>query len=293
LDIALERSAGLVDREFFALLDQIVLMARGQAQNGELAQILKLREHLLNRTEAGKVVKAQQERVRALIGKITPKMSREELADLVIDAWKADDGQQVVGTLAVAAGQLFDYQFLMTLSERIGASQGDERKRLEDLRQFLLQVQEQVSARQQQAQQAEAQQAQALLQEVLQANDPAQALAEHADEIDESFLAILAANIQQAERAKATAAVRRLRTIYEHAVAILQEDLPPDLKLLNQLLSASDEATTRQLLKENRSLLTREFIDALRPIEAEMRENGQNELADRIKSLRGQITLMA
>ncbi len=293
LDIALSRSAGLVDRDFFALFDQIVMMARGQAQSEEMAQLLKLRERLLNTTEAGKEVKAQQERVRSFIAKITPDMKREDLADLVIEAWMAEDGQQVVGTLAIAAGQLFDYQFLMTLSERIGGAQGDERKKLEELRQFLLQVQEQLAARQQQSQQAEAEQAQALLQEVLQANDPAQALREHADDIDESFLAILGANIQQAERAKATAAARRLRAIYEQAVAILQEDMPPDLQLLNKLITAPDEATVRQLLKENRVLLTREFIDALKPIEAEMRENGQAELADRIKSLRAQITLMA
>ena len=115
---------------------------------------------------------------------------------------------------------------------------------------------------------------------------------ERAEEIDDSFLSLLAANLQQAERAKVTAAVRRLRAIYEEAVKILQEDMPADLKLLNQLLTATDEATTRQLLKDNRNLLTREFVEALKPIEAEMRENGQPELADRIKSLRGQITLM-
>jgi hypothetical protein len=293
LDIALERSAGLVDRDFFALLDQIVVMARGQGQNGEMEQLLKLRERLLDKTEAGKVVRGQQERVRGLIAKITPDMSRDALADLVIDAWQAEDGQQLVGTLAVAAGQLFDYQFLMTLSERIGAAQGDARKKLEELRQFLLQIQEQLAARQQQAQQSEAQQAQAFLQEILQANDPSQLLRDRAAEIDETFLSLLAANLQQAERAKATAAARRLRSIYEQAVAILQEGMPADLKLLNQLLSAPDEATTRQLLKDNRNLLTREFIDALKPIETEMRENGQPELADRIKSLRGQITLMA
>ena len=292
LDIALERSAGLVDREFFALLDQIVMMARNQAQNGELAQILKLRESLLGKTEVGKAVRAQQERVRGFIAKITPNMDREALADLVIEAWQAEDGQQLVGTLAVAAGQVFDYQFLMTLSERIGGAQGDARKKLEELRQFILQIQEQLAARQQQAQQAEAQQAQSFLQEILQANDPAAMMRERAEEIDDSFLSLLAANLQQAERAKVTAAVRRLRAIYEEAVKILQEDMPADLKLLNQLLTATDEATTRQLLKDNRNLLTREFVEALKPIEAEMRENGQPELADRIKSLRGQITLM-
>jgi hypothetical protein len=73
---------------------------------------------------------------------------------------------------------------------------------------------------------------------------------------------------------------------------IFQENLPPEIQLLNRLLDAPDEAAARQLLKENRSLLTKEFLDALKPLENEMRNNGRSEIADRLKSLRGQAALM-
>jgi hypothetical protein len=228
------------------------------------------------------------------LAKITPNTKREELVDLIVDAWMEEDGQQVVGTLAVAAAQLFDYQFLMLLSERIGGAATPElRKKLEELRQFLVQMQEQLAARQQQSQEALAQQVQQLLGEILQANDTEAALREHIEEIDETFLSFLLANIQQAERSKATAAVRRLRAVYEQAVKILQEAMPADLQLLNRLLTAPDEAAVRQLLKENRASITPEFIESLKPLENEMRESGRAELADRIKSLRAQMTLMA
>jgi hypothetical protein len=294
LDIALERSGALIDRDFFNLLDQLVLVGRSQGQSNELEMLLKLREKLLDKTPAGQQVKQQQEKIRALLGKITPTTTREELVDLVVDAWMAEDGQQIVGTLAVAASQLFDYQFLMILSERIGgASTPEARKKLEELRQFIIQMQEQLAARQQQSQEAMAQQVQQLLQEVLQATDTEAALREHIDEIDETFLSFLVANIQQAERSKATAAVRRLRKVYDEAVKILQESMPADLQLLNQLLTAPDEATMRQMLKDNRATITPEFVESLKPLEAEMREGGRTELADRIKSLRAQMTLMA
>jgi hypothetical protein len=65
------------------------------------------------------------------------------------------------------------------------------------------------------------------------------------------------------------------------------------LQLLNQLLTAPDEPTVRQMLKDNRATITPEFVESLKPLEAEMRENGRVELADRIKSLRAQMTLMA
>jgi hypothetical protein len=292
LDIALERGAALVDRDFFNLLDQLIMMGRQQGQSNEIELLLRLREKLLDKTPAGQLVKQQQEKIRGLLGQVTPATTREQLVDLVVDAWMAEDGQQVVGTLAVAAAQLFDYQFLMILSERIGAAEAEQRKKLEELRQFIVQMQEQLAARQQQSQEGMAQQVQQLLQEVLQATDTEAALREHIEEVDDNFLSFLVANIQQAERAKATAAVRRLRAVYDQAVKILQESMPADLQLLNRLLTAPDESTVRQLIKEHRDLVTREFVDSLKPLETEMRQNGRAELADRIKSLRAQMTLM-
>jgi hypothetical protein len=294
LDLALERSAALVDRDFFNMLDQLIMMGRSQGQAEELQLLLNLREKLLEKTPAGQQVKQQQDKIRALLGKINANTSREELVKLAVDAWMEEDGQQIVGTLAVAAPQLFDYQFLMALSERIGgASSPEQRTKLEELRQFLVQMQEQLAARQQQSQEAMSQQVQQLLQEILQANDTEAALREHIEELDDTFLGFLVANIQQAERSKATAAVRRLRAVYDQAVAILQESMPADLQLLNQLLTAPDEGTVRQLLKDNRATITPEFVESLKPLENEMRESGRVELADRIKSLRAKMTLMA
>ena len=293
LDIALERGAALVDRDFFNLLEQLLMMGRQQGQSNELELLLKLREKLLDKTPAGQQVKQQQERIRALLAKITPTTSREELVNLVTEAWLAEDGQQVVGTLTVAAPQLFDYQFLMVLSERIGgASTPELRKKLEELRQFVVQMQEQLAARQQQSQESMAQQVQQLLQEVLQATDTEAALRANIEEIDDTFLSFLVANIQQAERAKATAAARRLRSVYDQAVKILQESMPADLQLLNQLLTTPDDATMRQMLKDNRAMITPEFIESLTPLETEMRQTGRAELADRIKSVRAQMRLL-
>ncbi len=294
LEIALERSAHLIDQDFFSLLDQLTLLMRGQGQMDQASALLKLREKLLETTPAGQEVKARQQRVRQLLERIQGAKNRNELLSIVLEAWQEPDGQQMVGSLAIATGgQLMDYQFLMALSERIGATQDPEaRKRLEELRQFILEVQQQIVAQQQQSQESAAQQAQALLQEVLQAQDPRAVLQENADLVDETFLALLAANLQAAERNKATAAARRLRQIYELALKILQENMPEELQLLNDLLAAPDDATVRRLLKEKRPLLTREFLDSLTPLEAEMRQGGRADIADRIKSLRGQIALM-
>ena len=293
LDILLGRSADLIDREFFTLLDQLLLMSRGQAQDGALDQLRALRDKLLESTEAGRSVKRQQDKVRAVLDRVQKSTTREQVLDIVLEAWRDENGQQMVGTLAIATGIPTDYQFLMLVSQRIDAATDvEERAELMALRTFLLEIQEQVQAQKQQSQEEMAEQVQAVLQEVLQAKDTAAALREHADAIDEMFLALLAANIRAAEQNGASAAARRLTQVYQQALVIAQERLPADMRLLNQILMAPDDAAARQLLRENRELLNRDFVENMKGLEEEMRENGRADLADRMKSLRGQIALM-
>jgi hypothetical protein len=206
-----------------------------------------------------------------------------------LEAWREEDGRDVVGSLAVALSPIFDYQFLMDVTQRMETTEDEEtRARLEELRTLVLQVQE----RQKQSQAEQSQQAQAVLQEVLQATDIKAKLREMAPYIDEGFLALLAAQIQAAEQNGATGAARRMREIYDQALDLLQETLPPDLRLLNELLSAPDDAAVRTLLRENRELLTPELLSSLQPLEEEMRANGRPEMAHRLKTLRGQVALM-
>jgi hypothetical protein len=58
------------------------------------------------------------------------------------------------------------------------------------------------------------------------------------------------------------------------------------------LLSAPDKATLTRLLQQNRDKLNKEFVASLKMLETDMRDAERNEVADRIKSLRAQISLM-
>jgi hypothetical protein len=135
-------------------------------------------------------------------------------------------------------------------------------------------------------------QAQEVLQAVLEAEDTDAALHEYAEAIDEGFLGLLAGNIERAEKSGATAAARRLRQVYDKALAMLQDQMPPELQLINQLLNAPDKAAQRKVLQENRPLLTQDFLQALRQLEDDFRSRGQADIADRLKDLRAQAALM-
>lgn len=159
---------------------------------------------------------------------------------------------------------------------------------LEKLREVVVLIQEQ----QQATQQNTAAQAQEILQAVLEAPDAAAAIREHADLIDENFLGLLAASVQRAEQNKAAAAARRLRKIYDLAMEVMQEQMSPDLRLINDLLNAADQGARRKLLEENRSLLSRDFLEALKQLEEDFRQRQGADVADRLKSIRGQAALM-
>ncbi len=292
LEIAIERDKSLIDADIFAMLDRIIVMSGATDEDGQPNPLLALREALLDNTEAGAEVRAREDKIRGILSGISQETTREELLDVFLTAWDDDDGEQVVPTLIMAVGPLIDYEFLMGLSQRIDAGESDEeREKLEMLRELVLEMQE-IQREQRQNRQPDTQQAQAVLQEVLQATDVAAKLNELSQFIDEGFLGLLAGNIQHAEQSGATGAAKRLREVYQLALKVMQDNLPPELRLVNELMTAPDPAAARALLKENRDLLTPEFVNSISSLEADLRQNGQDDLADRIKSLRGQISLM-
>lgn len=288
MEIAIQRGGGikLIDRTFFAMLDRMLVIANQQGQ-GE--PFMQLRNNLIEMTDVGKEIKAQGEHIRAVLGTINQQTTREDLIDLLLKENEGDHGGEIMATLASAVAPALDYQFLLAVNERFEAATDDALKqKLDDIRQIVMSIQEQQRA----SQQMMVQQVQQVLQEVLQAEDVDAKLAELADYIDESFLGVLAGNIQAAEQRGSKAAASRLKDIYDRAIKLIESQMPPEMRLVNQLLNADDRAEVSRLLQENRSALTPEFIEALKALEGEMRNNRRVEAADRLKTLRGQIQLM-
>ena len=251
--------------------------------------MMALRNTLLEKTEAGREIKALQDKIRALLESIQPGATREDVLDALLGAWQDEGGRDIVASAVVALGPAIDYQFLLAVANRLEqTTDAAERAKLEELRALVTDLQEQ----QQQSVQAAAAEVQEVLQAVLEAPDPAEALRQFADAIDETFLAMLAANIDRAEKNNATAAARRLHEIYDAALDIVQERMPPEMRLINQLVNAPDNGAVRKLLEENRGMLSREFIEALRQLEDDFRARNGAEVADRLKSVRGQAQLM-
>ncbi len=294
MQMVAERRKHLINKDFFALLGQVLTALSQQGQKEAAESIAAVRTHLLNTTEAGSAVKATEELLRGAIARLRPTTGREEFLDLLLEYWEqGEDGESIAVSLLTVARGLADYQFLLALTARIDASDDPEvRSPLLSLRELVVEFIQQAQQGQAQSQEAMLQQVQAFLQEVLQAANPEEMLRERSDEVSEMFLAVLASNIEQAQQKNATFAVKRLRSVYAIAVGILEEKLPPDLRLLNQLVSTKDEGEVRRLLQANRTLLSTEFVEGLRGLEDRFRGEKNNELAARIKSIRVQATML-
>ena len=289
LDIALERHKHLIDRQFFALLERLMMLSGSQGDRESVVALQSLRQALLEKTEAGRELKALQDRVEQTVRKIQPGATREDVIEILLAAWREPGGEDVAPSVAVSLAPMLDYQFLLAVSERLErTTDATERANLEKLRELVMAVQEQQQATQQSA----AAQAQEVLQAVLESTDPAAAMRENADLIDENFLGLLAANIQRAEQNNATGAAKRLRKIYDQALEVMQAQMSPELRLVNDLLNAPDQGAQRKLLEENRKLLSRDFLEALRQLEDDFRQRQGSDVADRLKSIRAQAALM-
>ncbi|MCB9137158.1 MAG: hypothetical protein H6642_02280 [Caldilineaceae bacterium] len=289
LGIAVERDKALIDREFMSLFDRIFVMSRGQMDEEGAQAFQAVRTRLLDSTEAGAQVKAREARLRSLLAEIDETSTRTDVLDLLLAVMANPEDEDLLPSLAVSVLPVLDYEFLLELSQRLDATDDEaERARLETLRELIAQMQE----TQRESQASGAQQAQALLQEILEQPDAVAAVAEYADYIDETFLALLGSQIQSAEEKGATAAVRRFTQIYEAAVGVLEANMPDDIRLLNNLLSARDEGEMRALINENREMITPELVETLGAFEQQARAGGQIEIANRVRSLLSRLKLM-
>jgi hypothetical protein len=281
--LAREQDAEM-DDEFFSLLSMLIDSSANGGDVEGARQLVELREQLIELTTWGQGVQRQ----RAAVAQLRPDTSPAELVDLV----SAAQEERVVDALVMAGRPLVNYAFFQELTNRIDAAQqagdGASATRLTELRQHILQF----SQRLDEVQRATMQQYSTLLGDILAANDVAQAVAEHAAHIDENFLSVLAANMQEAEKRGATAAMRRLQEVWDAAVAMINQGTPPEVRLINELLLAEYPGETRRLLAENRALVTADFIAALGELAEQMGTEGEADIASRLRQIRSQAQLM-
>jgi hypothetical protein len=271
LEAIIKENDAAVDADFFRLLALNLEVAQTAGQAADVPRLLAVRNKLLELSSEGRAVKSRGEMLQALRAEPT----REKLVELLVQA--LDDPTREL--LIVFGRSLLDYLFFQALTSRIeAASDATERERLTALRTQVLEVRDRLDEQTR----ALYEERSALLRDLLLSDDPEALARRRFEELDQAFLNLLVANLEEAQAAGNGEAVRALEALRDLVFRLMEESLPPELQILNRLMVAEDDAEIDTLLQENRDLVTERLVRVIEQAEASMREEGGLEGADRL-----------
>lgn len=275
-----------IDEQFFQAL---MVMAQRAAQENrrDIAERLAyIQQEVLAHSSIGRELMqenaAQQAVVQAVaadLDALGEQATLSDVLDLVIRyAGQEDRLQALVGLIRPA----LDYNFFQQLTERIGQAPAAERGDLEALRARLTELTAMIDQQQQLA----VQNAVGLLQAIINAPDSQALIRENVSLIDDTFMAVLSANIQESERRGDINTSARLKAVYQQVVSILQENMQPELRFVNQLLSTESDEAARQMLAEHARDYGDELLDVMDAVGQMLAQHGETAMIQKLAFLR-------
>lgn len=280
-DHLIKERAGEIDEVFFAMLRQYIEAASQMNDDQQMVPMINLQAKLMTDTEVGRKLERQQIALHGLnqaakeAGGLTPAVLLEQIL-------KNQEEPELVSALGQAGLQAMTYDFFTGLTEEIErqelAGNAEAVERLSTIRADLLQLQEEIEAQTRQML-AEAEET---LESVLAAEDMMQALQANANKIDDAFMYVLSAEVGRAEEANDEERLESLNSLRSLLVSDAEGQAPPEVILLNQLVRAESEDEMRQLVEENRELVTPDLVVVIDALQDQAGTSGQQELIDRL-----------
>jgi hypothetical protein len=185
--------------------------------------------------------------------------------------------QAVAGLMRPA----LDYQFFQELTTRIDAADGDERKKLEGLRDQLLELTSIID----QQTQAVLQRAADNLRVILNSEDLDAAIRPRLDQIDDTFMAVLQANIQAAQQHNDERTAERLQLVLQKIMEILRDSAPPQLQFINEVMTTGTDEEAEELIVARAPEFGPELLDLMDAVAADLDESEQPDAAARMRRL--------
>ena len=251
----IKQNKNLFDEQFFALFSRLAQSAAASGQEPVARAMVDLQNQLLEETEFGRNLKesvGELEAATKALQEVGQGLTREKLLDLVLQS-PSDARRRAYATIARGG---MDYQFFQLLSERIEKASGDEKARLESIREKLLEytneIDKQMETRYKQAQEfVESLRAQA---------DIVQAVRENLNNFTQDAVDIVNQMLRQASEQNDYTRMGKLQKMVE----VLREvSTPPEVAFLEQLLDAPDDMALDKMLDENKDLINDQFMEAL------------------------------
>jgi hypothetical protein len=248
----IKQNGPTLDAEFFSIFSRLLesTLASGQEQTNKTME--EIQKQLLVETDYGRKLAAQTNEIQEALKTLQAAgkgLDREKLLSILIEAPNDDRLNALVSFTRPG----LDYLFFQSLTERIDKGSGDEKKKLESLREKLLDITRKIDQRAEE----DYKRAVALLNELLAAENIQQATTDHLDEINDVFVQLLNRELQDANKKNDSVRMPKLQQV---AGVIQQASAPPpELALLEEMLAVPDEAALNKLIDQHAAKMTPEF----------------------------------
>jgi hypothetical protein len=251
----IKQNQNLFDEQFFALFSRLAQSAAASGQEQVARAMVDLQSQLLEETEFGRGLKesvGELETATKSLQEVGQGLTRQKLLDLILES---PNDARLRAYATIARGGM-DYQFFQLLSNRIDKASGEEKARLESIREKLLEftneIDKQVEARYKQAQD--------FVESLLTQEDIDRAVHDNLNNFTQDAVDVVNQMLRQASEKNDYTRMGKLQKIVE----ILREvSTPPEVAFIEQLLDAPDDATLDQMLSANQDLINDQFMEAL------------------------------
>jgi hypothetical protein len=275
-----------IDEQFFGLFARIAQNAMQSGQEPIARALMEVQKQLLEETAFGRQLKesvGEMEAATKTLQEVGRSLTREKLLDFVLEA---QSDARIRAYVSLARGGM-DYVFFQTLTEKIEKAAGEEKARLESIREktlgFVAEVDKQMEARFKQAQD--------FIESLLKEEDVEKATRESIEGFSQDSVDVVNRLLKQASEKNDYVRMGKLQKM----VQVLQEASapPPEVAFIEQLLQAPDDAGVEQMLKENDEMVNQPFLDALSGLVTQMEAQGDNPEAKAMGVKLGEIYKIA
>lgn len=274
-----------IDDHFFQTMTAIAqrVMQNGQA---ELAEgILAIQQRIVELSSFGKALVEQQQAHQAALQKVAddiqrlgPGAQRQDFLELALRY--ADDPVRLQALVTLVRPAM-DYEFFQVLTLRIAKAPAAERETLETVRDTILQISTQID----QQQQAAAQEAAGFLQAVVNHEQPQALIEANSHMIDDLLMQVLDSNIQQAEQKKDIVLLSRLREVQQMILNVVQSQMQPELRFINDLLEMGDEDAALDTVSAQAADYGQPLLEMMDAVHGVLKQQGNVALLDRLNRL--------
>ena len=251
----IKQNESLFDEQFFALFSRLAQSAAGSGQQQIAQAMVELQDQLLEETAFGRQLKesvGELEAASKSLQEAGQGLTREKLLDIIVEA--PSDARLKAYVSLVRGGM--DYQFFQLLTERIDKASGEEKSKLEALREKLLgftsEVDKQLEARYKQAQE--------LVEKILSQDDVVKAVQDNLGNITQDVVDIASQMLKQASDKNDYARMGKLQKMID---VLRQASTPPEVEFIEQLLDAPDDASLEKMLEASKDMINDQFMEAL------------------------------